>query len=125
MSTDGFINSLRCFIAIRGNVRQLRCDQGTNFVGAARELQRSFEDTINSDVKRYLLSNKCEFVFNPPGAGHMGGAWERLIRTVRNVLHGILLQSQSKLDIASARTVMYEAMAIVNSRPIAMQDEEG
>lgn len=34
LTTDAFINALRGFIAIRGNVRQLRCDQGTNFVGA-------------------------------------------------------------------------------------------
>ncbi len=34
LSTDAFINVLRTFIAIRGPVRQLRSDQGTNFVGA-------------------------------------------------------------------------------------------
>ncbi len=34
LSTDAFLNALRCFIAIRGNVSQLRSDQGTNFVGA-------------------------------------------------------------------------------------------
>ena len=34
MSTDSLINGLRCFIALRGNVRMIRCDQGTNFVGA-------------------------------------------------------------------------------------------
>lgn len=33
LSTDAFINALRAFIAIRGSVRQMRCDQGTNFVG--------------------------------------------------------------------------------------------
>ena len=30
LSTDAFLNALRCFIAIRGNVSQLRSDQGTN-----------------------------------------------------------------------------------------------
>lgn len=39
MTTDAFINGLRCFIAIRGAVRQLRSDQGTNFVGAKSELE--------------------------------------------------------------------------------------
>lgn len=36
LTTDAFINALHAFIAIRGNIRQLRCDQGTNFVGAKR-----------------------------------------------------------------------------------------
>lgn len=30
MSTDAFVNALRCFISLRGAVCQLRCDQGTN-----------------------------------------------------------------------------------------------
>ena len=37
MTTDAFINALRTVIAIRGNIRQIRCDQGTNFIGARRE----------------------------------------------------------------------------------------
>lgn len=37
LSTDSFINSLRAFIAIRSTVRQIRCDQGTNFVGTRNE----------------------------------------------------------------------------------------
>ncbi len=38
LTTDAFINALRCFIAIRGAVREIRSDQGTNFVGALEEL---------------------------------------------------------------------------------------
>lgn len=34
LTSDTFINALHAFIAIRGNVRQLRYDQFTNFVGA-------------------------------------------------------------------------------------------
>lgn len=37
MSTDTFINRLRCFSALRGAVRQIKCDQGTNFMGAKNE----------------------------------------------------------------------------------------
>lgn len=37
LTSDAFMNALRSFIAIRGPVRQIRCDRGTNFVGASRE----------------------------------------------------------------------------------------
>lgn len=37
MTNDAFTNALRCFTAIRGPVQQLRCDQGSNFVGASNE----------------------------------------------------------------------------------------
>lgn len=38
LSTDAFLNNLRCFQTIRGQVQHLYCDQGTNFIGAANEL---------------------------------------------------------------------------------------
>ncbi len=60
----------------------------------------------------------CEFVMNPPSASHMGGVWERQIRTIRSVLTSILNQSSRTLDSSSLRTYLYEVMAIVNSRPI-------
>ena len=81
MTTDAFINALRAFIAIRGNVRQLRCDQGTNFVGARREFAGLVKGMDTEKVKDL----GCEFLMNPPAASHMGGAWERQIRSVRSV----------------------------------------
>jgi len=38
LETDTFIQALHRFIARRSNVRMLRCDNGTNFVGAKNEL---------------------------------------------------------------------------------------
>ncbi|XP_030581660.1 uncharacterized protein LOC115777804 [Archocentrus centrarchus] len=49
MSTDALINGLRCFIALRGSVRQIKCDQGTNFVGAKNELNVALQEV---DTKR-------------------------------------------------------------------------
>lgn len=44
LDTSSFINSLRCFISIRGPIRQLRCDRGTNFVGAENELRDAVKE---------------------------------------------------------------------------------
>ena len=41
LETDSFILALRRFISIRGNIRSLRSDWGTNFVGAERELKEA------------------------------------------------------------------------------------
>lgn len=60
----------------------------------------------------------CEFVMNPPSASHMGGAWERQIRTIRSVLTSILDQASQRLDSSSLRTYLYEVMTIINSRPL-------
>lgn len=114
MTSDAFINALRAFIALRGNVRQLRSDQGTNFVGARGE----FVEAVKSMDPECLKRLGCEFVMNTPSASHMGGAWERQIRTIRSVLTSILDQSSRQLDSSSLRTYLYEVMAIINSRPL-------
>lgn len=113
MKTDAFLNALPAFIAPRGNVRQLRSDQGTNFVGARRELVEAAREMDQECLKKI----GCEFVMNPPSASHMGGAWERQIRTI-SVLTSILDQSSRGLDGSSLRTYLYEVMAIINSRPL-------
>ncbi|XP_056603346.1 uncharacterized protein LOC130420207 isoform X2 [Triplophysa dalaica] len=117
LSTDAFLNALRCFIAIRGNVSQLRSDQGTNFVGARNEFQELMKGMDQERVKEL----GCNFFMNTPASSHMGGVWERQIRTVRNVLTAILDQSSGRLDSSSLRTFLYEVMAIVNSRPLTTE----
>ena len=117
LTTDAFINALRTFIAIRGNVRQLRCDQATNFVGAKREFMNAMKDLDHEQMKEY----GCEFIMNTPSSSHMGGVWERHIKTIRSVLTAILDQSAKRLDTASLRTFLYEVMAIINGRPLTIE----
>ncbi|XP_006823892.1 uncharacterized protein LOC102807510 [Saccoglossus kowalevskii] len=124
MSTDSFINALRCLIAIRGNVLMIRCDQGTNFVGASHEMKENLNKLYIDSIARKLLSQNCEFLFNTPSSSHMGGVWERQIRTIRSVLDGILIQNGTQLNTSALRTFLYETMAIINSRPLTVDDLE-
>ena len=113
---DAFINTLRRFIAIRGPIRQLRCDRGTNFIGAKNEFEK---------VRNFLLRNNCddfESRFNVPSASHMGGVWERQIRTVRNVLSPLLEKHGSQLDYDTLRILIYEVMCILNSCTLFVSD---
>lgn len=117
MSMDAFINCLHCFIAIRGTVCQIRCDQGTNFVGTKNEFVKAMKEININQLVTFLAENQCDFVFNSPHASHTGGVWERQIRTVRSVLHSTLALSFERLYDSSLWTFYYEAMAILNSRP--------
>ncbi|XP_006823698.1 uncharacterized protein LOC102809358 [Saccoglossus kowalevskii] len=124
MSTDSFINALRCLIAIRGKVLMIRCDQGTNFVGASHELKENLNKLNIDSIARKLLSQNCEFLFNTPSSSHMGGVWERQIRTIRNVSDGILIQNGTQLNTSALHTFLFETMAIINSRPLTVDDLE-
>ncbi|RLF66451.1 MAG: hypothetical protein DRN30_02085 [Thermoplasmata archaeon] len=122
MTTDCFINALRCVIALRGQIRLIRCDRGTNFVGAARVLQEALQEIKEDEVRRFLSENLCDFVMNTPHSSHMGGSWERHIRTIRSILATIMDQHGSRIDTATLRTFMYETMAIINNRPLSPQN---
>lgn len=73
LSTDAFLNALRCFIAIRGAVRQIRSDQGTNFVGAKNKLEKGLKNLDQKRIFTYLASRQCDFLMNVPEASHKGG----------------------------------------------------
>ncbi|XP_024117236.1 uncharacterized protein LOC112138823 [Oryzias melastigma] len=120
LSTDAFINALRCFISLRGAVRQLHCDQGSNFVGARNEFRESLKQCDPKLLEVFLSEKQCEFIFNAPTASHAGGIWERQIRSIKNVLNALLAQCPGRLDDASLRTLFYEAMAVINSRPLTV-----
>ena len=124
LDTASFINSLRRFLSLRGPIRQLRSDRGTNFMSADRELQEAISEMDDQQISNFLLEEGCDFFkFKPnvPSASHMGGVWERQIRTVRNVLTRLLQQLGSQLDDESLRTVFCEVTAIVNSRPWSVE----
>ena len=72
-------------------------------------------------IQQFLRANNCdvfEFIMNVPAASHMGGFWERQIRTVRSILVNLLEQNGTQLDDESLRTLLCETAEIVNSRPL-------
>ncbi len=97
MSTDAFINGLRCFIAIRGAVRQIKSDQGSNFVGAKNEFREALKEVDADRLAVFLAEKQCDFSMNAPHASHAGGVWERQIRTVRSVLRSTLALSSGRI----------------------------
>ena len=121
LETDSFLNALRRFLARRGPIRISRTDQGTNLMGARNELNEALKEMNRGDVREFLQKNECdwiEFQTNMLAASHMGGSWERQIRTVRSVLNAILSQSGTQLNEESLHTFMCETEAIINSRPL-------
>ena len=73
LSTDSFIRCLRRFIARRGKPTVIYSDNGINFVGANRELRECIDDWNQDMIGRVLSQEGIQWVFNPPGASHMGG----------------------------------------------------
>ena len=73
-------------------------------------------------MKAHLLQKEIEWVFNPPAASHMGGIWERQIRSVRKVLN-IILREQT-LDDECLSTLFCEVESIINRRPLTVSSDD-
>jgi len=110
------INALGRFISVRGYPEQIRSDQGSNFPKADKELKEAVEAWNEHKINNFCGQKRIEWIFNPPSASHMGGAWERMIRSVRQILKAILKEQLVSDEVLS--TVMAEAVNILNSRPL-------
>ena len=124
LDTNSCILAIRRFLARRGNIESIRSDNGTNLVGAERELRRSIEQWNQSRIGRALHQDGIRWDFNPPAASHFGGVWERIIRIVRKVLYSVLQEQVILMDDEGLHTVFCEVEHIVNSRPITPVSED-
>lgn len=122
LDTDSCISAIRRFICRRGPVAHFRSDNGTNFTGAEKELKRAIADLNHRSIEKALIHDNIKWTFNPPAASHHGGAWESMIRLVRKVLVSVLhLQTLTDETLV---TVLCEAEAILNDRPITRVSED-
>ncbi|XP_058456723.1 uncharacterized protein LOC131434094 [Malaya genurostris] len=115
LSTGSCKMAIRRFIARRGAPLEIYSDQGTNFQGANRDLKTAIE-AINSSLAGTFTNAATQWKFNPPYAPHMGGVWERLVRSVKVALAYLPVARNPDEEILS--TVLIEIEAMVNTRPL-------
>ena len=122
LSADAFIRCLQRFMCRRRVPKFMYSDNGTNFKGAARELQDRVRD-IERAMHRELAKEGTPLIVNmkwnfnmPSYTPHMGGCWERLVRSVKVTLKSILKERAPRED--TLHTALVAAEHIVNSRPL-------
>ena len=114
LDTGSFLDALRRFIARRGKREEIRSDRGTNFQGGGAE--QKLKECINEwnaiQLNEFLRQREVKWKFNPSAASHMGGAWKRLIRSVKRTLR----QLDEKLVNYETLTGIAVVEAILNRR---------
>ena len=118
LDTSSCINSVRRFTARRGPVKSILSDNGTNLVGAEREMREEISTWNQQKIQDNLLQKGITWQFNPPTGSHFGGIWERLIRSVRKILYSLLREQRVQLSDESLQTLLCEVEAIMNGRPL-------
>lgn len=73
LDTHSCINAVRRFICRRGPVSSMRSDNGTNFIGANKELKQSLAALNDEKIQGALIQEGIKWSFNTPAAPHQGG----------------------------------------------------
>ncbi|XP_065204029.1 uncharacterized protein LOC135834119 [Planococcus citri] len=117
LTTAAFLAALKRFAARRGCPLTIYSDNGTNFTGAANELNEKFNELAQStEIQKFASPAPIEWRFNPPAAPHMGGLWEAAVRIMKNHLYKTI--GDTELTTDEFCTLLCHIESIMNSRPI-------
>ena len=78
----------------------------------------------HNQIAQYLQTHGADWITwtkNPPTASHMGGVWERQIRTARCILNALLKTYGRSLNDEALHMLLVEVEAIVNSRLLTVE----
>ncbi|XP_055936878.1 uncharacterized protein LOC129966476 [Argiope bruennichi] len=118
LTSDAFIACLKRFVARRGLCSKLFSDNGTNFIGANKELSKLYNLVLKLDdsLASYLSTEGIDWNFIPPRAPNFGGLWESGVKAFKYHFKRILGNSKSYEEFL---TVITQIEGILNSRPLA------
>ncbi|XP_077265256.1 uncharacterized protein LOC143899131 [Temnothorax americanus] len=118
LTTESFLAALRRFVARRGICSKIVSDNGTNFVGAAREQAEVYEFLRKEKeaITTYLACQKIEWRFIPPRSPHFGGLWEAAVKATKRHLHTVTKGLVWTFE--EYATLLVKIEAILNSRPL-------
>ena len=101
----------------------LRSDNGSNFMGAQKELGKAYKEMDPQETELFLHNIGVDYINlaqESTSGGGGGGVWERQIQWARTILMLLLHTHGRSLNDESLSTLLAETEAIVNSRPLTV-----
>ncbi|XP_022835506.1 uncharacterized protein LOC111362962 [Spodoptera litura] len=112
LSADSAVMAIRRMMARRGCPTEIWSDNGTNLKAADKELRQAIDAATAEETAKRTIAWR----YIPPGAPFMGGAWERMVRSVKTALTATLHERHPSEEVLT--TLLTEAEFTVNSRPL-------
>ena len=115
-STMEFLQTLRRFFSIRGYPALLMSDNGSQLVGAERELKEMIKGWSHKELKEFGAERGMEWKFTTPAAPHQNGSAESLVKSTKNALKKAI--GEQILTPFEFYTCLMEIANLINQRPI-------
>lgn len=114
LTTEAFILALRRFMSRRGKPREIFCDNGTNFVGASREIAALVKNC--SGAVADLSNEGIKFNFSPVYSPHFGGLYEAAVKSAKYHFKRVI--GNAHFTFEELTTLFCQIESILNSRPL-------
>ena len=122
LEVDEFVRAFRRFCAHCGLPSTLYSNNATTLKSASKEITKVAR---SPRLQENLSSQGVRWIFITERSPWQGGAWERLIRSVKRCI--IKVVGRANVGLHEMNTILTEVEGVINSRPITyvFDDKEG
>ena len=122
LDNESCLAAVTRFTARRGYPKTIISDNGTNLVGAAKELKAFMNEWDKAKIESDLAQKKTVWKFGPPGAPHFGVIWERMVQSCKKVMIAILHIRSLTDEVLSTTMCLVEQT--LNARPLTAVSDD-
>lgn len=122
LKSETFLDALSRFMARRGPIDCIWSDNGTNFVGAAKELKEIHNIWEDDITQKQLQALRISWKFITPAAPHQGGLWEAAVKSMKHHLRRIM--KNQVFTLPELTTLVCEIESCMNSRPLTSMSDD-
>ena len=120
---NGWIHECICSNGSKTRLaKNMLSDNGTNFVGAAKEIQSLVENLDHEKIQRMTANEGVKWHWNPPAGPHFGGVFESMIKSAKRAIAAIL--GNAEVNDEELQTVITGVESLMNSRPLTKPSDD-